>query len=127
MTCSIAKKRYIYFHPHSRVNKEKIYINQQEIIEHFDKIIHLYCIPKELQEPIKENIKQRINEELQNVKKQEEILKRKITNLDTDIDKLTTMRMNEELTSEEFIRKKNNLVYEKANLQESLKKLNQQK
>gem|GEM_PF-3600673 len=93
MTCSVAKNRYIYFHLHSSINDSKIYLNQQKIIDYFDKHIQDYCIPEGYRESVKEMIAQKNQDQLSANKDEEKRLKRKIAKIESHIKGLTNMRI----------------------------------
>ena len=126
MTASLIKnKQYVYFHLHSKVKSwNKLWCNQNNIIKEFDKNIDLYCIPEHEKENIKEAIFEECWNKLDNNKKERKIIKWKITKLEKDKTWLITMRRNWELTTEEFLEEKNNIINEIEDYENKLIGLN---
>lgn len=124
LVASLVKKKYIYFHTHSRKkDKPKIHFNQSEIIKYFDKNIHLYCVPEEFKKQLNDSIYEEYEKEISENKEAKKELRRKITNLENEIDFLWKMRRNQEITSEEYLRDKNKLMNEKEDLLNNLIRL----
>jgi DNA invertase Pin-like site-specific DNA recombinase len=121
---SLIKNKYIYFHLHAR--KWKFWINQSEIIKHFDENIHLYNIPDQYKWDIRKWLEERYTGKLKEGKDQKKILNKKITELENEKPWLIQMRSRWELDSEEFAIEKNRIIEEVANLKFELSKLDDQ-
>ncbi len=124
LTCSLAKRKYVFFHTHSRKVDEKVYYNQKYIIEHFDANIGLYTIPKEFREIVKDKIYNDIGKDTSEIKKEQTLIRKKISSLENEFEWAKKMRRNEELTAEEFLQDKNRILNEIEDLQNKLINLN---
>ena len=117
------KKKIVYFHKHSWMPWEKLRLNQNEIIKAFDDIIHLFRIPEDIKQECVleiENIFEENRKETANIKIS---IRRRLSDIEKEIDGLVSMRMRGELDTSEFLPRKNKLISEKQNLNLELMRL----
>ena len=113
MCTSLLKKKYIYFHTHSRsLSKTKIRYNQDNLVKIFDENIRLYSIPAKYKKDVKEWIQDFHTEKMNYNKKKRDTLNVRLATLQNEKTSLIKMRSNWEITADEFIELKNNLINE---------------
>ena len=121
MCSSLIKKKYIYFHIHSR--KWKLWYNQNNIIKAFDQNIRLYNIPDKYKDNVKKWLAHFHTNMVKYNKKQRGILNWKATKLENEKTSLIKMRSSWEITSEEFVDMKNTLMDDIAQIKDQIIKL----
>ena len=126
MCTSLLKKKYIYFHIHSRKAKKtwvKIWYNQNEIIKVFDKNISLYSIPKEHRQDVKDWLRDFYTEKVVYNKKKRDALNKKLSKSENEKISLIKMRSSWEITADEFSDMKNWLIDDIAGIKDQIIKL----
>ena len=125
MTVSLIKKKYIYFHLHHRKNNDKkIWYPQNNIIEEFEKKIDYYYIPEKHKENLKNAIFKASWLKMNDNKKEKTAIKWRITKLEKEKSGLIKMRRTGELTWDEFLEEKNNIINQIEDNQNKLIDLN---
>ncbi|MDD5770406.1 MAG: hypothetical protein PHE25_05545 [Candidatus Gracilibacteria bacterium] len=121
MCTSLLKKKYIYFHIHSRNRDEaKLWYNQDNLVKIFDENIWLYSIPGKYKKDVKEGIEDFHTEKIAYNKKKRDTLNGRLTTLQNEKTSLIKMRSNGEITAEEFIEMKNGLISEIQKIKDHL-------
>lgn len=126
MCTSLLKKKYIYFHVHSRKSKKtwtRLWYNQNEVIKVFDENIWLYSIPKKYKEDVKNWLKDFYTERVEYNKKKRDVFNKKLSKLENEKTSLIKMRSNWEITSEEFTEMKNQLINDIADIKDQIIRL----
>lgn len=121
MSASLVKKKYVFFQ--YKIEGKQYWFNEQLILDYFDENIDLYKIPKEHKEIVKEIIRESYFKELEEIQKQISILKWKKTKKEIEKNNLIFLRSNFEITGEEFVSLKNQLMVEIKNFDDQIKNL----
>ncbi len=124
LTVSLCKKKYVYFHLHWDL-KQNLWYNQKEIVKVFDENLHLYRIPDEYKQEVKEWIKEYHLEEIEKTQKTRLGLEKRSKKLQNEKTSLIKMRSMGEISSEELNDSKNSIVNELMDINEELNKLDQ--
>lgn len=125
LTVSLIKWKYIYFHLHGD-KKEKFWYNQSELVKEFDKIIHYYVFPDDFKPLLIEQIKKEVWNTLKSNQKEKELILNSLKEANKKKNSYIEMRSSWEITSEEFLEKKNNLVNGIKDMQERLSEIERQ-
>lgn len=111
LTASLAKKKYIYFHIHGESKlKERMWINQNIILDYFNRNIGMYSIPENLKEVILKWFKWFFDLKLNDVEKERKILNKKISDLKKKKKALLELRTSGELEKDEYMEEKNEII-----------------
>lgn len=100
-------------------------ISLGKIIIYFDSVIHNYSIPLEIRPYYIEWIREYYDNENGRISDQKDTLDREVNSLDKRIDKLLEMRLNEEISWDEYKKMKNEAMEKKEGLLSELKKLSE--
>ena len=119
LTASFIKKKYVYFHTPSR-SERKIYFNQQGIIDWFDANIHLFVVPDKLRGPVKSLFSDMLKWKQKDTWDMRKALQKKEVEITRRKQSLLKLRVDEEITQEEFLEEKNRLVNELQEIKMSL-------
>lgn len=102
-----------------------MWYNQKEIVKVFDENLHLYRIPDEYKQEVKEWIKEYHLEEIEKTQKTRLGLEKRSKKLQNEKTSLIKMRSMGEISSEELNDSKNSIVNELMDINEELNKLDQ--
>lgn len=119
------EKEYIYYHNRS-TEKNKVSISQNEIIEHFDNIIHLYEIKPELKKYIWEILQKSFSEMYKSLEENRKDILKNINNLNQKINRIFELVCNWTITDEKYKEENIKLTLELENLNSELEKISQE-
>lgn len=116
-------KKYIYYSTHSREDNI-INMNQNHIINAFDSIIHMYCLPAELMEDTMEKIKDVCNEYYWDLKEKRKVLENNIKQLNIKSERLFNLVLKWTINDEKYKSENNQIVIDQENIELEIQKLN---
>ncbi len=118
-TASLVKWQHVYFHNSSR-SKKKTYINQNSLLNWFEANIEDLDLPSGFLEwlrPIFESFIEQENREMKSIRDQISTSEKR---LEAEKAKLLKLRMNEEITQEEYLDEKNKIIEQLIGVRTSL-------
>lgn len=123
LTVSLIKKKFVYFHKHSDKKWEKIWINQNKIIEYFDKNIELYKMPDKYKEEFLGYVRDEYEKWKEDVGMIRKNLNKKHGEYLKELDGLIWMRTRDEISQDLFLPRKNEIINKIHDIESQLKKL----
>lgn len=122
MTASIVKKKYIMYHTYKSKDKG-IYMNEDELFRLFEGNLSNYIIPIEIQPYFTDVLKDEFKSRIELIKTERENAQKELRDIRGDMDRIVDMRMDWEISSEVFARKKEQLISREVWLEEKIKRL----
>lgn len=119
LTASLMKGKYVYFHTSSR-DKNKIYLNQQVIFDWFDRYIELFNIPADAVLILRSTFESIVKSEKESTDRNRKKLDKMEIEYEGKKQQIIKMRIDWELSSEEFLDEKNRLTNELITIRTSL-------
>lgn len=116
-------KSYIYYHTHDSEKENRISINQNQIIKHFDKIIHLYEIKSETRKFIWEILKKNFAEYYKKLEEERISINKYISECNKKKNRLFDLVCTWTITEEKYIEENNKTVLELEIHKENLSKI----
>ena len=125
LTASIAKKKYPQYHTHARIREEwdKVSISEARILELFENEIKFYVVPEKIKPYIIEALRDTHKTRLKQLNTERLYLSGEITQNSNKIDGLIDLRVNWELTAEQFKIKQKEYMVKAVELEEKIKKI----
>lgn len=123
LTASVAKKIYPQYHSHSRWKNEKVSISEASILEYFETQLEFYHLPKVVKPYVMRALKKVYQKQLDELEKERTFLSSEITKYTNKLDWLIDLRVNQELTAEQFGEKQKEYVEKSVDLKARLEKV----
>lgn len=123
ITSEIKKGKYIYYHcsgGRCKCPQKKFYIREEELEKQFDEAVMRVQISEKHYEYIKQALKESFEEKKEYDKSHRDIMQAQISRIQTRLDKLYEDKLDGQITTEEWLTKKNKWTLDKEELQEKI-------